>query len=110
MLLQPRLTLAMALFLLAMSPSPADAAAPSVYVQHDGVREVDPVAISFADANHSASANLATGSFRALATTLAAEAVSSTGAGIQANLTFTNNNPFPFTIWKGSLGANFAGS
>ena len=110
MLLHPRLTLAMSLALLATIPSPAEAAAPSVYVRHEGAREVDPVAIGFADANHSASSNLATGSFRALATTPAAQAVSSTGAGIEANLTFTNNNPFPFTIWEGSLGANFAGS
>ncbi len=89
---------------------PADAATPSVYVRHEGVRAIDPVVIGFADANHSASSNLTTGSFRALATTPAAQVLSSTGAGIEVNLTFTNNNPFPFTIWEGSLGAHFAGS
>ena len=110
MLRQPPLILAMTLALLATLPSPAAAAAPSIYVRHEAIRAIDPVAISFFDANHSATANLATGSFRPLATTPVAQVQTSTGAGIESNLIFTNNNAFPFTIWKGTLGAHFAGT
>ena len=110
MLLQPLSILALTLALLATLASPAAAAPPSIYVRHEAVRAVDPIATSFFDANHSASANLATGSFRPLATTPAAQTLSSTGAGIESNLIITNNNAFPFTIWKGTLGAHFAGT
>lgn len=110
MLLRPLSILAMTLALLATLPSPAAAAAASIYVRHEVVRVVDPVATSFFDANHSAAASLATGSFRPLATTPAAQVQTSTGAGIESNLVITNNNSFPFTIWKGTLGAHFAGT
>lgn len=108
-MLLPRLTLALTLASLAASASPATAA-PSIYVQHEATRVVDPVATSFLDANHAASSSLGTGNFRALATTPAAQVLSSTGAGIESNVIFTNQNAFPFTIWKGTLGAHFAGT
>ncbi len=110
MLVQPLSMIAMTVALLATLPAPAAAAAASIFVRHEAVRAVDPVTISFFDANHSATANLATGSFRPLATTPAAQVQTSTGAGIESNLIITNNNPFPFTIWKGTLGAHFAGT
>lgn len=110
LLLLPLLLVASIASFVSLAPVPAVAAVPTVYVQHETVRVTNPIAAIFDDANHSASASFATGRFEALATTPAADDQFATSAGIETNLTFTNNNPFPFTIWKGMLGAHFSGS
>lgn len=87
-----------------------DAMAASVYVRLESARTIDPLSISVSDATHSASADLTTGNFLVLATEPVGTTAVNAGAGIQSNLTFTNNNAFPFTIWAGTFSAHVEGA
>jgi hypothetical protein len=72
LLLLPLLLVASLGSFVSLAPAPANAAVPTVYVQHEAVRATNPIAATFNDANHSASSSFATGRFEALATTPAA--------------------------------------
>jgi hypothetical protein len=109
-----RLATMIVALLLIMTAAPIDALAASVYIRlaesgQATVLTVDPISISASDATHSASANLTTGAFLPFATCPVATTIVNTGAGISNELDFTNNNPFPFTIWAGTLRAHIEG-
>lgn len=87
-----------------------DAAAASVYVRWEANRAEDPLLTDFFDTPHAASADLTTGNFSAFTTAASVANSFSTGSGISQQLTFTNGNSFPFTIFKGMLTAHVEGA
>jgi hypothetical protein len=91
-----------------LTAAPAHAA--SVYVRHESIREIDPALATFTDATHDASADLAAGAFLAFATAPSQGTFTTTAAGLQNQLIFTNNNPFPITRSAGSLSAHISGA
>ncbi len=87
-----------------------DAAAASVYVRWEANRVEDPLLTDFFDAPHAASADLTTGNFAVFTTAAGVSNSFSTGSGISQQLTFTNGNTFPFTIFAGMLTAHVEGA
>ncbi len=87
-----------------------DAAAASVYVRWEANRLEDPLLADFFDTPHAASADLTTGNFSVFSTAASVSNSFSTGSGISQQLTFTNGNAFPFTIFKGMLTAHVEGA
>jgi len=94
----------------AMLSVAVEARAASVYVRLESARTVDPLIVDAWDGGHFASADLTTGQFRALATATVDTVAVNTGAGIHQQLSVTNDNAFPFTIWRGTLTAHVEGA